>query len=339
MHVHHGPARVLTPPAIEAARLDRRGFLRRTALRLAAPAALALAGLPTDRAAAQSAEGAPVTPPAATESGYAPVNGLELYYEIHGTASSGRPPLVLLHGGLGTIGFEFDRLLPALAQSRQVIAAELQGHGHTADVDRPLRFEAMAADVAALTAHLGHERVDVFGYSLGGGVALQLAVRHPAAVRKLVVASAPFRRDGWYPEVVAGMSQMNAEAAAAMVGTPFHAAYVSAAPRPEDWPTLVAKLGQLLAQDYDWSTSVATISAPTLIAVGDSDSVRPEHAVEMFRLLGGGVPGDFVGLPKSQLAVLPGTGHGIPPTGLPSRADLLIPIVAPFLEAPTPESR
>ena len=262
---------------------------------------------------------------------YASVNGLNMYYEIHGTGK----PLVLLHGGLATIDVLFGQLLPPLAQTRQVIAVELQAHGHTADIERPLSFELMADDIAALIKHLGLEQADLFGFSLGGGVALQTAIRHPEVVRKLVVVSAPCKRDGWYPEVLAGMASMNAEAAEAMMGSPMHQAYVSVAPKPEDWSALVARLGQLLRQDYDWSTAVASIKAPTLIVVGDADSVRPAHAVELFGLLGGGkVDGAMGGLPHSQLAMLPGTTH----FSILARTDLLLPIITPFLEAPMPKA-
>jgi pimeloyl-ACP methyl ester carboxylesterase len=264
--------------------------------------------------------------------GYAPVNGLEMYYEIHGIGN----PLVLLHGGFGTIETDFGRLLPILAETRQVIAVELQAHGHTADVDRALGFEQMADDVATLIEYLGLEHVDIFGFSLGGGVAMQTAIRHLELVRKLMVASAPYRQDGWYPEVLAGMASMSAEGAAeAMLGTPMHEAYVSRAPKPEDWPTLVAKLGQLLAKDYDWTEAVTAIEAPTLVIVGDADSVRPAHAVELFELLGGGVPGDFAGLPPAQLAVLPGTTH----FGVLASSDQLLPILTVFLDAPLPDGR
>jgi len=262
---------------------------------------------------------------------YASVNGLNMYYEIHGTGK----PLVLLHGGLATIDVLFGQLLPPLAQTRQVIAVELLAHGHTAVIERPLSFELMADDIAALIKHLGLEQADLFGFSLGGGVALQTAIRHPEVVRKLVVVSAPCKRDGWYPEVLAGMASMNAEAAEAMMGSPMHQAYVSVAPKPEDWSALVAKSGQLLRQDYDWSTAVASITAPTLIVVGDADSVRPAHAVELFGLLGGGkVDGAMGGLPHSQLAMLPGTTH----FSILARTDLLLPIITPFLEAPMPKA-
>lgn len=266
-------------------------------------------------------------------SGYAPVNGLNVYYEIHG---SGGQPLVLLHGGLGTIDAMFGQLLPPLAETRQVIGVELQAHGHTADSDRPLRYELMADDIAALITHLGLAHADILGYSLGGGVALQTAIRHPDVVRKLVLVSATYARNGWYSEVLAGMAAMNAEAAQAMVASPIYAAYAGVAPRPENWPTLVAKLGQLLREDYDWSPDVAAMRAPTLIVVGDADSVRPAHAVELFGLLGGGkADGAMGGMPHSRLAVLPDTTHF---TTL-ARTDLLLPMITVFLDAPLPDAQ
>jgi len=258
------------------------------------------------------------------EGEYAAVNGLNLYYEVHGEGQ----PLILLHGGLGGI-IEFSQLLPALAESRQVIAVELQAHGHTADIDRPLSYEMMADDIAALIEHLGFENADVLGFSLGGGVALQTAIRHPEVVRKLVLVSTPYRRAGIRPEFLAGMSSMNAEAAQAMLETPMYQLYSSTAPNPEDWPTLVGKVGELVAQDYDWSEDVAAITAPTLIVVGDSDFIPAAHAMELFGLLGGDVAGDFVGMPHSQLAVLPSTSHFT----ILSRTDLLLPVVTPFLDA------
>jgi pimeloyl-ACP methyl ester carboxylesterase len=262
---------------------------------------------------------------------FAPANDLSLYYEVHGTGQ----PLVLLHGGLGTISM-VGQLLSNLVETRQVIAVELQGHGHTADIDRPLSYEQMADDVAALIRYLGLEQADICGYSMGGGVALQTAIRHPDLVRKLVVISAACKRDGWYPEVLAGMAAMNAEAAKTWIGSPMHQAYASVAPQPENWPTLADKLSQLLKQDYDWSEAVAVLTAPTLILVGDADGIRTAHAVEMFGLLGGGKVDSTMrgGLPQSQLAVLPGTTHfTIMETGL------LTPIISTFLDIPLPESK
>lgn len=261
----------------------------------------------------------------------AEVNGLSIYYEIHG----GGEPLILLHGGVGAIEM-FGEVLPLLAEGRRVIAVDLQAHGRTADVDRPLGYESMADDVAALIGHLGLERADVMGYSLGGGVALQTAIRHPGVVRKLVVVSTPFSRDGWYPEVLAGMEQMGPEAAEPMKETPMYGLYAGVAPRPEDWPVLLTKLGELLRQDYDWSEEVSTIQSPTMIVVGDADSVRTAHAVGFFELLGGGradAGWDGSGMPKSRLAVMPATTHYdiFSSPGLAST-------VAPFLDAPMPEA-
>jgi pimeloyl-ACP methyl ester carboxylesterase len=257
------------------------------------------------------------------------VNGLHMYYEIHGAGK----PLILLHGGFGVVGM-FGENLPALAANRQVIAVELQGHGHTADVDRPLSFEQMADDVAALIEHLGLENADVLGYSLGGGVALQTAIRHPEVVRKLVLVSAPCKSDGWYPEVLAGMRSMNAEMGKTWVGSPMHQAYASVAPRPDDWPALVGKMGQLLGQDYDWSEAVSALKLPVMIVVGDADSVRTAHAVEFFELLGGGqrdAGWDGSGMSNSRLAVLPGTTH----YDIFS-SPAVVAAVVPFLDAPMP---
>ncbi|MBZ0284312.1 MAG: alpha/beta hydrolase [Anaerolineae bacterium] len=263
---------------------------------------------------------------AAVEGKYASVNGLNMYYEIHGSGQ----PLILLHGGLGGI-VEYSQLLQPLAQTRQVIAVELQGHGHTADIDRPMSYEQLADDVAALITELGFENVDVMGFSLGGGVALQTAIRHPEVLNKLVLVSTTYKREDMYAEFRTGMEAMTAESAAAMVDTPIYQFYSSVAPKLEDWPTLIGKLGEMLSQDYDWSADVASIKTPTLIVVGDSDMLHPAHAVELFGLLGGGVPGDFVGLPQSQLAVLPATSH----FSILYRADLLLPVVVPFLDAPS----
>ena len=265
--------------------------------------------------------------------GYAPVNGLEMYYEIHGTGE----PLVLLHGAYMTIG-SMGEILPSLAEYRRVIAVELQGHGRTADVDRPLSYEQMADDTAALLRHLEIEEADVFGYSMGGGVALQVAIRHPEIVRKLVVVSASYTSDGMHPELLEMIPAITPEVFA---GSPIEEAYIRTAPNPEDFPTLVAKLKQLDMEPFAWSPEdIRGIAAPTLLIVGDSDAIRLEHAVELFRLLGGGVMGDLAGLPKSQLAVLPGTTHFIPPgSGLLDRADWLLTIVPPFLDAPVPEGQ
>jgi pimeloyl-ACP methyl ester carboxylesterase len=254
---------------------------------------------------------------------YAEVNGLKMYYEIHGTGS----PLLVLHGAFMTIG-AMGAFVPLLAEARQVIAVELQGHGHTADIDRPLSYEQMADDVAGLIRHLGIGRADVFGYSMGGGAALQLAIRYPDLIRKLVVASASSTSDGVYPEVWAGIEQITPEHFA---GTPWKEEYDRVAPDPAAFPTLVEKMKQLDLQPFAWPPGeIRAISAPTMVVIGDSDGTTPEHAVELFRLRGGGVFGDLTGLPGARLAVLPGTTH----VGLIGRADWLTPMIGEFLDAP-----
>jgi pimeloyl-ACP methyl ester carboxylesterase len=271
---------------------------------------------------AQQAEG--------LRSGYATVNGVNMYYQIHGTGA----PLVLLHGAFSNLETDFGKLLPALAKTRRVIGIELQGHGHTADIDRPLTFEQMADDTDLLLRRLGIAQADFFGYSMGGGVAVQIAVRHPGLVRKLVYAGgASFAPDGYYPELLAGEKNLTPEA---LAGTPWHKAYARIAPKPEHWPALVAKVKDLDLKWTGWpAADIQAIKSPALLIIGDADIVRPEHAVQMFRLLGGGVAGDLHGLPRSQLAVLPGTTH----LTLVHRAEWLLSMVTAFLDAPVPQAR
>ena len=260
---------------------------------------------------------------------YAGVNGLSLYYSEHGSGE----PLVLLHGGFGS-GEMFGPVLPALAEHRRVIAVDLQAHGRTADVDRPLRFEAMADDVAELIGYLGLVRSDVMGVSMGGGVALRTAIQHPEAVDRLVLVSVPFRRDGWFPEIGAAMRQFTPEHGEAMKQSPMYAAYARIAPRPGDWMVLHAKMGELLSADYDWSAEVAGLAAPTMLVYADGDSVRPMHMVESFALLGGGLRDadwDGSGRPAGRLAILPGTTHYDIFT-----SPALAPPVLDFLQAPSP---
>jgi pimeloyl-ACP methyl ester carboxylesterase len=240
---------------------------------------------------------------------YAEVNGINLYYETHGT---GRP-LVLLHGGLGS-GEMFGPVLPALTERHQVIAPDLQGHGRTADIDRPIDVRLMADDIAALIGHLGLEKPDVVGYSLGGGVALQTAVRHPAAVGRLVAASAGIRRDATYPEILDQQGQVGAAAAEFMKDTPMYELYQRVAPRPEDFPRLLDKMGQAMAQDFDFADDVRGLQVPTLIVAADADMVPPSHYVEVFKLLDGGLrDGGWAGEGRPRgghaLAILPGLTH------------------------------
>jgi pimeloyl-ACP methyl ester carboxylesterase len=254
--------------------------------------------------------------------GYAPVNGLNFYYEIHGAGE----PLILLHGGVAGIVM-FGSNLSALSKNRKVIAVELQGHGRTADIDRPLSFESMADDTVALMKHLGIKKADVLGYSLGGGIALQTAIRHPESVRKLVVVSMACKRAGWYSEVIAGFDHMDAAVAEQMKQSPLYHLYPNV-----NWAGLFTKLGDLLRKDYDWSKEVAAIKAPTMIVFADADSIRTAHLIEFFGLLGGGQKDaglDGSGRPAAQLAVLPGLTHyNI------SSSPMLATVVTPFLDAP-----
>ena len=265
------------------------------------------------------------------QAGYAPAGDLDMYYEISG---SGRP-LVLLHGAYMTID-TMGPLLPGLARTRQVIAFEQQGHGHTADIDRPITYEQMADDTAAALGHLDVDSADIVGYSMGGGVALQLALRHPRLVRKLVVASATFTSDGMHAVALEMFPSITPEMFA---GSPIEEAYLRHAPNPGDFPKLVAKLKQLDVTDFAWpEEDIRAIAAPTLIVLGDSDGVRLEHAVKLFGLLGGGVMGDLSGMPVSQLAVLPATSHFVPPgSGLLDRSEWLLAMIVPFLDAPMPD--
>ena len=240
---------------------------------------------------------------------YADVNGIKLYYEIKGSGSG--KPLVLLHGGLGAIEM-FGPNLTALAKGRQVIGVDLQGHGRTADIDRPLSVLFMADDIAALIKHLGLQSADIMGYSLGGGVGLQTAIRHPEVVNKLVVVSTPFRRNGFYPDILAQQGQVTAAAAEGMKQTPMYQMYASLAPRPQDWARLLGKIGEAMKVDFDFSEQIKGIKATTLVVAGDADIFPPAHAVEMFGLLGGGQRDggwDGSGRPKSRLAILPGRTH------------------------------
>ena len=293
---------------------------------------MALAGSPRGRAqdardlATPATDGNSATATVA-HTGYAPVNGLQMYHEIHG---EGGVPLVLIHGGFSNIETDFGQVLPLLAATRRVIAPELQGHGRTADIDRPLSYALMSDDIAALLDDLEVAQADILGYSIGAGVALELALRHPGKVRKLVLVTAFTRPSGFHPEVWANLEQMQVES---LYGSLFHEAYLELAPNPDSFEALFAKKQ---AMDRAWEgwpdETIQALELPALLIAGDADIVRPEHTVAIFRLFGGGVAGDLVGSPPSRLAVLPGTGH----IGLVHRAEWLAEMVTEFLEAPLP---
>jgi len=241
------------------------------------------------------------------KTGYAPVNGLKMYYEIHGTGQ----PLVLIHGGFGSTDM-FGPNMAALAKGHQVIAVDLQGHGRTADIDRPLSFELMADDIAELLKYLKISKADIVGYSVGGAVGIQTVLRHPDVVRKLVIVSAAFKRSGFYPGIIAQQDQMGPGAAEALKPTPIYQSYAKIAPKPENWVLLVTKISKLIQKDYDWSDQIKTIKVPTMLVFGDADLISPTHAVEFFNLLGGGLHDggwDGAGISNARLAILPGVTH------------------------------
>jgi pimeloyl-ACP methyl ester carboxylesterase len=265
--------------------------------------------------------------------GYAPVNGLRMYYEIHGTdrAGGGRAPVLLLHGAYMSTR-AFGPLLAGLAATRRVVVCDMQGHGRTADAERPLTYEGLADDAAGLLAHLGIDQADVVGYSMGGGVAFQLALRHPHLVHMLVPISASYTSDGLQPELLQMIPSMTPEM---LAGSPLEAMYVELAPNPGRFPVLVEKLKALDMTPFAWPAE--EITAPVMIVIGDADAIRAEHAVELFRILGGGAMGDLAGVSKARLAVLPGTTHFIPPgSGVLDRSDWLLAMIPAFLDAPVP---
>lgn len=245
------------------------------------------------------------------QSGYAPVNGIELYYEIHGQGK----PLVLLHGGFGAIEM-FGPNLAALAEGRQVIGVDLQGHGRTLPADRPMTFENLATDIAELIKWLGYDKADVMGYSLGGATALRTAIDHPEAVDRLIVVSSCYAFSGWHDYNQQGMKGMAANPAAAvepMKQTPMYAQYAQLMPDAEtNWPKTIAQTASLVGRDYDWSADVKTLAMPTMIVVADWDGVRISHATSFFELLGGGKQDanwDGSGRNANRFAVLPGATH------------------------------
>jgi pimeloyl-ACP methyl ester carboxylesterase len=235
------------------------------------------------------------------------VNGIELGYQVFGQGE----PLILLHGGFGSLDM-FGPNVELLAAGHQVFGVDLQSHGRSPAVDRPMRFETMADDIADLIGTLGLERAAVMGFSLGGGVGVRTAIQHPDVVERLILVSTPFKRRGWFPEMTAGMDAMGPETAQFLGQTPLYEAYAKVAPGVEDWPVLVEQLVELLKIDYDWSGDVPGLSMPVMLVIGDADGLPPSHAVEFFGLLGGGkrdANWDRSGMTKHRLAVLPGVTH------------------------------
>jgi pimeloyl-ACP methyl ester carboxylesterase len=239
-------------------------------------------------------------------SGYADVNGIKLYHKIYGEGE----PLVLIHGGLTTIG-EMQGWVRPLAKTHQVIAVEMQGHGRTADTDRPMSFTTMGDDIAALIDHLMIPEAYLVGHSFGGACAIRAAIQHPEKVRRLVVISSPYTRAGWYPDVQRGMSQVGAALAENMMRTPT-GTFSKQWPEPQRFPQFLDKMGRMMSEDYDWSKDIAKLPMPVLLVFADNDSVSQNHVAEFFALLGGGVkePGWLnTQLSRSRLAVVPGYSH------------------------------
>jgi len=244
---------------------------------------------------------------APTKSGRVDVNGVNYYYEIHGTGS----PLLLLHGGLGSIDM-FGPVLPALAKTRKVIAVDLHGHGRTALGDRPWSLQAMGDDMAAIVKKLGHEQVDVMGYSMGAGVAFRMAVQQPQSVRRLVIASAGYSDEAYYPALRQQQNAVGAAMAEQMKETPMYKSYMKVAPRKEDFARLLDTLGNFMRASYDWSADVAKLKGPVMLVYGDSDMFRPEHIVKFYQLLGGGLQDagwQRENMSKNRLAIIPDQTH------------------------------
>jgi pimeloyl-ACP methyl ester carboxylesterase len=243
----------------------------------------------------------------AAKSGYAEINGLNYYYEITGQGE----PLLLLHGGLGSIDM-FGPVRPQLAESRQVIAVDLHGHGRTALGGREFSLIDQGRDMAALLKHLGYQQVDVMGYSMGAGIAFQLGVQHPEMVRRLVLASGGYAQDGFYPELLPMQAQVGATMAPMMKDTPMYKSYVKVAPHPEDFPRLLDQMGAFMRKPYDWSGDVPKLTMPVMLVYGDSDMFRPEHIVKFYQLLGGGLKDagwQREHMSKNRLAILPNLTH------------------------------
>ena len=258
-----------------------------------------------------------------TKTGYAQVNGIKMYYEVHGAGK----PIVLLHGAFNSINTAFAQLIPELSKTRQVIAVELQGHGRTQDIDRSFSFESMADDVAALLKFLKTDSADIFGYSMGGGVAQQIAIRHPEAVRRLIITSSVYKYEGWSPETRAILPMLTPEM---FEPTPIKQEYDKLAPDPKHWKEFINKMKKFVTTSYDFGADkIKAIKSPTLIIIGDGDGVLPEHAVDMYRLRGGSYMVDFGPIHAAQLAILPGSSH----ISVMMQTDWIVSMVVPFLDA------
>lgn len=263
-----------------------------------------------------------VTLAMAQQKGYAPVNGLKLYYEVHGTGK----PIVLLHGSFMTIEMNWKEMLPLLSKTRKVIVVEMQGHGRTADIDRPISYKGLADDVAGLLKYLKIDSADIVGYSLGGSIAYQLAISYPKLVTKLVVISGVHKTTGWTPAVSNAIKSLKPEF---FENTPIKSEYVKVAPDPGHFTAFINKVIAVAQHDFDLGDeNIKNIKAPVLLVSGDSDGMDYNQLIATFKLLGGGVMGDMQGLAKSQLAILPGATH----VTLMMQTDKLLSFIQPFID-------
>jgi pimeloyl-ACP methyl ester carboxylesterase len=298
--------------------------IRRVGVRRSGMKAINTLFVATLAVACHQAEGTPMT----KQTGYAPVNGLSYYYEVRGEGE----PLLLLHGGLGSIDMFSPASIDGLTAGRKVIAVDLHGHGRTALGTRDIDLVAIGDDLAGVLAHLKIDRADVLGYSFGGGAAIRLAVQHPKLVRRLVVVSAPFSDEGWHAEMKPQQAAVGAGMFEMMKETPLYKSYAAVAPKPE-FPRLLDQMGALMRRQYNWADDVRKIEAQTLLVYGDSDMVTPQHIVEFYKLLGGGLRDagwqrEHMG--KNRLAIVPDLTHYEM-----FNSPVLVSTVRPFLDGKT----
>jgi pimeloyl-ACP methyl ester carboxylesterase len=257
-----------------------------------------------EQASSSAANSAPI------KTGHVMANGVNYYYEIHGNTSG--EPLLLLHGGLGSIDMFRPLVLPALAKERQVIAVDLQGHGRTNLGERPINLVDIGNDLSVVQKQLGYKVVDVMGYSFGGGAAFRLAVQHPEQVRRLVVISAGYAQNGFYPEMLPQQAAVSSAMFDAMKETPMYISYKAVAPKPEEFPRLLDRMGEFMRTPYDWAEDAEKLKMPVMLVFGDSDMFRPEHIVSFYKLLGGGLADagwNREHMSKNRLAIIPNVTH------------------------------
>ena len=282
-------------------------MFKMTLLAMLASAAIAVAGAGTGPAQGESAPKTEAAIPAPTKSGHVAINGVNYYYAIRGKGE----PLLLLHGGLGLTEM-FGPVLTTLAEGREVIGVDLQGHGRTPLGNRPIQMEAMGADMAALVKALGYDKVDVLGYSMGGWVGLHMAAQHPETVRRLVLVSTPYAKNGFYADILGQQAMVGSAMADAMKNTPMFKSYEAVAPSVAEFPKLLDAVGDFMRRDYDWSAEIPKLTMPVMLVYGDGDMIRPEHMVAFYQLLGGGKKDAGwmrESMPKNRLAILPNQTH------------------------------